>query len=397
MILEKFIKNKTESLDAYRALGGLTGLQMAAGMERKTIVDEIKNSQLRGRAGAGFPTGFKLEMAEQVREREKFVICNADEGEVGTFKDREILKNCPYLVLEGMMITGLAVGAQQGYLYLRSEYSYMIADIRRVIEEMVEAAPKLGTGDFRLELFVGAGAYICGEETALIESIEQRRGEPRLKPPYPTYEGLFGKPTVIINVETLSNLPWIMVNGSEAFSSIGTEMSKGTKLFSVSGDVRKPDVYELPLGTSLKVLVIDKACADDVKAVQIGGASGRIVAGNDLDRLLCFEDVLGAGGVVVFNSSRSMVEMMRENMAFFLHESCGKCIPCREGTYVINGLLSRICDGSGGERDLTMIREIADSMGDSSLCGLGISAPTGLLDTMQLFEPEFRQAVSAGV
>ena len=273
----------------------------------------------------------------------------------------------------------------------------MIADIRRVIEEMVEAAPKLGTGDFRLELFVGAGAYICGEETALIESIEQRRGEPRLKPPYPTYEGLFGKPTVIINVETLSNLPWIMVNGSEAFSSIGTEMSKGTKLFSVSGDVRKPGVYELPLGTSLKVLVIDKACADDVKAVQIGGASGRIVAGNDLDRLLCFEDVLGAGGVVVFNSSRSMVEMMRENMAFFLHESCGKCIPCREGTYVINGLLSRICDGSGGERDLTMIREIADSMGDSSLCGLGISAPTGLLDTMQLFEPEFRQAVSAGV
>ena len=397
MILKKYITRKTESLDAYRALGGLTALQKAAGLGRKTIIDEIKKSQLRGRAGAGFPTGFKLEMAEQVQEPEKFVICNADEGEVGTFKDRELLKNCPYLVLEGMMIAGLAVGARQGYMYLRTEYSYLIDDIRRAIEEMEEEALSLGKCDFRLELFVGAGAYICGEETALIESIEQRRGEPRLKPPYPTNSGLFGKPTLIINVETLSNLPWIIVNGSEAFSSIGTEMSKGTKLFSVSGDVRRPGVYELPLGTSLRVLVIDKACANDVKAVQIGGASGRIVAGDDLERLLCFEDVLGAGGVVVFNSSRNMVEMMRENMAFFLHESCGKCIPCREGNYVINRLLSRICDGDGSEGDLTMIREIAASMGDSSLCGLGISAPTGLLDTLQLFEPEFREAISAGV
>ncbi len=326
--------------------------------------------------------------------REKYIICNADEGEVGTFKDRELLKNCPYLVLEGLCIAGLAIGAGQGYIYLRDEYTYMREDIEKAIQELERSVLQSLGLTFKIILRMGAGAYICGEETSLIESVEEKRGEPRLKPPFPPQAGLFQLPTIIINVETLSNLPWIMVNGAEAFSQIGTEKSKGTKLFSVSGDVKNPGVYELPMGVKLRVLIEEYAGAENVKAVQVGGASGRIVAGDDLDRSLCFEDVLGAGGVIVFDKSRSMVESMRETMAFFMEESCGKCTPCREGNWVLHEILDRMCRGKGRNGDIQEMREIASAMMDTAFCGLGTTAPTSLLDSLDLFEEEFNLALA---
>ncbi len=393
-ILKKFIEKRIDSVEKYRELGGLRGLELAKNRKKEDIVEEVKRSELRGRAGAGFSTGFKLEMGLLNFGREKYIICNADEGEVGTFKDRELLKNCPYLVLEGLCIAGLAIGAGQGYIYLRDEYTYMREDIEKAIQELERSVLQSLGLTFKIILRMGAGAYICGEETSLIESVEEKRGEPRLKPPFPPQAGLFQLPTIIINVETLSNLPWIMVNGAEAFSQIGTEKSKGTKLFSVSGDVKNPGVYELPMGVKLRVLIEEYAGAENVKAVQVGGASGRIVAGDDLDRSLCFEDVLGAGGVIVFDKSRSMVESMRETMAFFMEESCGKCTPCREGNWVLHEILDRMCRGKGRNGDIQEMREIASAMMDTAFCGLGTTAPTSLLDSLDLFEEEFNLALA---
>jgi NADH-quinone oxidoreductase subunit F len=394
MILKKYIEKRVNSIEEYRGLGGLKGLEQTKHRKKEEIVEEIKRSELRGRAGAGFSTGFKLEMGLLNFGLEKYVICNADEGEVGTFKDRELLKNCPYLVLEGLIIAGLAIGAKKGYVYLRDEYTYMKEYVEKAILDVEHSVLKSSGFTFEINLRIGAGAYICGEETSLIESVEEKRGEPRLKPPFPPQAGLFQSPTIILNVETLSNLPWIMVNGADAFLKIGTEKSRGTKLFSVSGDVKNPGVYELPMGVKLRVLVEEYAGAENVKAVQVGGASGRIVAGNDLDRSLCFEDVLGAGAVIVFDESRSMVRSMCETMAFFMEESCGKCTPCREGNWVLHEILDRMCSGRGRNGDIQEMREIASAMIDTAFCGLGTTAPTSLLDSLDLFEDEFKGAVA---
>jgi NADH:ubiquinone oxidoreductase subunit F (NADH-binding) len=266
--------------------------------------------------------------------------------------------------------------------------------VEKAILDVEHSVLKSSGFTFEINLRIGAGAYICGEETSLIESVEEKRGEPRLKPPFPPQAGLFQSPTIILNVETLSNLPWIMVNGADAFLKIGTEKSRGTKLFSVSGDVKNPGVYELPMGVKLRVLVEEYAGAENVKAVQVGGASGRIVAGNDLDRSLCFEDVLGAGAVIVFDESRSMVRSMCETMAFFMEESCGKCTPCREGNWVLHEILDRMCSGRGRNGDIQEMREIASAMIDTAFCGLGTTAPTSLLDSLDLFEDEFKGAVA---
>jgi NADH:ubiquinone oxidoreductase subunit F (NADH-binding) len=387
MILGKYIEKKVESLKEYKNLGGLKGLEKAKNLEATGIIEEIKRSELRGRAGAGFPAGFKLELGYQNKELNRWIICNADEGEMGAFKDRELLTKCPYMVLEGLTIAGRAVGAQKGYIYLRDEYSYLHGRLQRAIEELEKSG--VLEKPFSIELKIGAGAYICGEETALIESVEEKRGEPRLKPPFPPQSGLFNKPTIIINVETLANIPWIIANGAQAFSNIGTEKSKGTKLFSVSGDVKNPGVYELPMGASLLELVYDCAGAENVKFVQVGGASGRIISGDNLNRKLCFEDVIGAGAVIVFNNSRNVVETMREVMLFFREESCGKCTPCREGNWVIHEILDRMSKIEGRKSDIRTLKDVSSAMIDTAFCGLGFTAPTSLLDSLTLFEDEF--------
>ena len=391
MILGKYIENKIESLNEYKNLGGLKGLDKSKTLKPAGIIDEIKRSELRGRAGAGFPTGFKLELGIENTELNRWIICNADEGEMGAFKDRELLTKCPYMVLEGLAIAGLAIGAQKGYIYLRDEYSYLTNRLERAIEEFEKSG--VLEKPFSIELKIGAGAYICGEETALIESVEEKRGEPRLKPPFPPQSGLFNKPTIIINVETLANIPWIMANGAQAFSNIGTEKSKGTKLFSVSGDAKNPGVYELTMGASLRELVYNCAGAENVKFVQVGGASGRIISGDNLDRYLCFEDVIGAGAVIVFDNSRNVVETMREVMLFFREESCGKCTPCREGNWVIHEILDRMCRGEGKKSDIRSLRDVSSTMIDTAFCGLGFTAPTSLLDSLDLFEEEFKNVL----
>ncbi|HEB30055.1 MAG TPA: NADH-quinone oxidoreductase subunit F [Spirochaetes bacterium] len=391
MIFGKYIEKKIESLKEYKNLGGLKGLEKAKNLEAIQIIEEIKKSELRGRGGAGFPTGFKLELGYQNKEVNRWIICNADEGEMGAFKDRELLTKCPYLVLEGLTIAGLAVGAQKGYIYLRDEYTYFSGRLEKAIEELNKSG--MVEKPFPIELKIGAGAYICGEETALIESIEEKRGEPRQKPPFPPQSGLFNLPTIIINVETVANIPWIITNGAQAFSKIGTEKSKGTKLFSVSGDVKNPGVYELPMGASLRQLVYDCAGAQNVKFVQVGGASGKVVRGDNLDRALCFEDIIGAGAAIVFDNTRNVVETMREVMLFFMEESCGKCTPCREGNWVIHAILDRMSRGQGKKSDIQSLRDVSETMIDTSFCGLGLAAPTGLLDSLALFEDEFQAAL----
>ncbi len=391
MIFGKYIEKKIESLKEYKNLGGLKGLEKAKNLEAIQIIEEIKKSELRGRGGAGFPTGFKLELGYQNKEVNRWIICNADEGEMGAFKDRELLTKCPYMVLEGLTIAGLAVGAQKGYIYLRDEYTYFSGRLEKAIEELNKSG--MVEKPFPIELKIGAGAYICGEETALIESIEEKRGEPRQKPPFPPQSGLFNLPTIIINVETVANIPWIITNGAQAFSKIGTEKSKGTKLFSVSGDVKNPGVYELPMGASLRQLVYDCAGAQNVKFVQVGGASGKVVRGDNLDRALCFEDIIGAGAAIVFDNTRNVVETMREVMLFFMEESCGKCTPCREGNWVIHAILDRMSRGQGKKSDIQSLRDVSETMIDTSFCGLGLAAPTGLLDSLALFEDEFQAAL----
>ncbi len=392
-IISTYIAKAVETTGDYEKLGGFDALEKAKESRPDEIIREIKYSGLRGRGGAGFPTGLKWEMAASHTEAaEKYIICNADEGEIGAFKDRVILENCPYLFLEGLIVAGIATGAHNGYIYLRDEYSYLQHTLEHAIDEIGKALKNFHV-DFSIHLRIGAGAYICGEETSLIESLEGKRGEPRLKPPYPPEHGLFGMPTVINNVETISNIPWIVINGAEAFSKIGTEFSTGTKLFSVSGDVKYPGVYELVMGEKIKTLVRDCAGAENIKAMQVGGASGRILTGSDLEIPLCFEGVLGSGAVIVFDNSRGIVEVMRETMAFFMEESCGKCTPCREGNFVIHKILDRMSSGMGKKRDILMLNEIAASMRDTSFCGLGTAATTGLMDALELFSDEFQQAI----
>ncbi|MGB9598138.1 MAG: complex I 51 kDa subunit family protein, partial [Candidatus Poribacteria bacterium] len=317
------------SLESYIKNDGFKALENALKVTPTDVIEEIKRSGLRGRGGAGFPTGIKWEMTNKSVSDEKYVLCNADEGEVGTFKDRYIIENDPFSLIEGIAIACYAVGAKKAYIYLRAEYNYLIDILQNAIDQSREYIKKANAD---IEIFEGAGAYICGEESALIESIEGKRGEVRYRPPFPPTEGLWKKPTVIDNVETLMNIPRIMTEGADWFSNIGTDRSKGTKVFSICGDVEKVGVCELVMGCSLRELVEGFAQAKDIKMVQIGGASGRVIPYDNIDTPLSFETVLGAGGVMVFNSTRDVIEIVRMNAEFFAEESCGKCFPCREGT-----------------------------------------------------------------
>ena len=371
---------------------GFKALARARGeMTPEDVTNEIKASGLRGRGGAGFPCGIKWEGARKAPGDEKYVICNADEGEVGTFKDKYILERDSFTLIEAMAIAGYTIGAKQSYIYLRAEYHHLFD----LLQDAINQARQSGfLDDFSIEIREGAGAYICGEESALMDSIEGKRGEARYRPPFPTTAGLWGKPTIINNVETLMNIPQIMLNGADWFSQIGTERSKGTKVFSVSGDVSKPGVYELVLGSPLRELVEDLASARNIKMVQIGGATGRIIPYQMIDTPLAFETVLGAGAVIVFDESRDVVDIVYRTMEFLAEESCGKCTPCRQGTEVMVEILERFYHGEGLKKEIKDLEDLSGVMMLSSLCGLGQAAPNAVMDSLQYFRDAYESRVA---
>ncbi|MEJ2245758.1 MAG: NADH-ubiquinone oxidoreductase-F iron-sulfur binding region domain-containing protein [Acidobacteriota bacterium] len=348
----------------------------------------------KGRGGAGFPCGLKWEMAGKNSESEKYIICNADEGEVGTFKDRHILQHDPFTLIEALLISGYAIGAQKAFIYLRAEYGFLSPLILNAVSQAEEKGFLEGMA---IELREGAGAYICGEESALINSIEGLRGEARCKPPFPVESGLWGKPTIVNNVETLMNIPPIILNGSGWFKGMGTDKSKGTKVFSVSGDVDAPGVYELELGSRLSELVVDLAAAQNIKMVQVGGATGRIVPASMLDTPLSYESVLGSGAVTVFDESRDVIDIMLRNTEFLADESCGKCTPCRDGTEAMRDILERLANGDGERNDIQALEDLGQVMTVSALCGLGQTAPVPVCDTLKYFRKDYENRIEQSV
>ena len=382
-------------LTSYLDRDGFKGLEkVREKMTRQEVIEQIKASGLRGRGGAGFPCGLKWELAGMSKSDQRFLICNADEGEVGTYKDRYILENDPFTLIEGIAIASYAIDAKDATIYLREEYRYLRDRLKNAVKQGDERG---FLQPLSIDIVEGAGAYICGEESALMESIEGKRGEARYRPPFPPTQGLFGKPTIINNVETLMNIPRIVLNGSHWFHSIGTEKSKGTKVFSVSGDVGRPGVYELVLGSDLSELVIDLAKAKDVQAVQVGGAAGRIIPANRLNTPLSYETALGSGAVTVFDRSRDIIDVIYQTLRFFAEESCGKCVPCREGTEVMVEILGRMVKGEGIAEDIKALEELSEVMRHSSLCGLGQSAPVPVLDGLEHFRNEYETRINQSI
>jgi [NiFe] hydrogenase diaphorase moiety large subunit len=371
-------------------------LRRALSMSPVEVTREIKTARLRGRGGAGFPTGLKWEFTRAAADDVRYLICNADEGEPGTFKDRVILTERPGLLFEGMAVAGYAIGARHGIVYLRGEYGYLKKFLEQELEERRRRG-LLGKSicgkkefDFDVRIQMGAGAYICGEETALISSLEGRRGEPKTRPPFPAQEGYLGKPTSVNNVETLCCAARILEMGSGWFSSMGTPATTGTKLLSVSGDVRRPGVYEVPFGIHLRE-VLEMCGADEPLAVQVGGPSGRMVGEKDFDRTICFDDLATGGAIAVFGSDRNLLEIAAEYMKFFIHESCGYCTPCRVGNVLLKERLDRIIAGKGAQADLDYLEELAHTVKTTSRCGLGQTSPHPVLSTLESFRGEYEE------
>jgi len=404
VLLRNTDREDSHTIDAYICAGGYRSLEKAVGMKPEEILDEVKRSGLRGRGGAGFPTGMKWSFAIADLKTPKYLICNADEGEPGTFKDRVILMKNPHLLIEGMIISAHTLGAERGYIYLRGEYSYMRNTLEDAINEAYErgflGSNILGRGvRFDLSLHMGAGAYICGEETALIESLQGDRGQPRAKPPFPVNEGAWGMPTVVNNVETLANIPYILEIGGEAYSKIGSSESPGPKLYCVSGCVVRPGVYELPMGTTLREIIYDHAGGirdgRRLKAVIPGGVSTPVLRPEMIDCKMDFismpktGSMLGSGAVIVMDETVCMVRVIWRAMRFFEHESCGKCVPCREGTEWLRKILERIENGMGRDEDLDTIQDIADLMSGRTFCPLGDGAAGALLGMLRHFRDEF--------
>ena len=381
--------------------GEYAGLKQALKMRPADVVAMIKASGLVGRGGAAFPTGIKWEGAAVAEGAPKYVVCNADESEPGTFKDRVLLLDDPHTVIEGMLIAAHAIGASRGFIYVRGEYPYIIPSVENAVAEARDAGYLgehiLGSElSFDIDIRLGAGAYICGEETALFESLEGKRGFPRVKPPFPTTFGVFGKPTVINNVETLFNVPLILTRGVEEYRRIGTEKSPGPKLFCVSGDVARPGVYEVPFGITLRDL-LDMAGGTGLRAVLFGGAAGAFATAKHLDVKLTFEDLravglpLGSGVVMVFDETRDLRDVLRRLGRFFAHESCGKCYPCQLGTQRQKEILDRLAEGRLLPGDAERLQDIGWTMTDASLCGLGQTAAGAVLSAIKLWPELFAQ------
>lgn len=396
-----------EDIDEYIAFDGYRALsRVLFEMNGDEVIDIITKSGLRGRGGAGFPTGKKWKSAKDANGDKKYVVCNADEGDPGAFMDRSILEGDPHSILEAMEIAGFAIGSEKGFIYVRAEYPIAVDRLRIAIDQAREygflGKNILGTSfSFDIEIRLGAGAFVCGEETALLESIEGKRGQPRVKPPYPAQAGLWGMPTLINNVETYANITQIILRGAEWYSSIGTENSKGTKVFALGGNVNNVGLVEVPMGTTLREIVYDIGGGipngRDFKAAQTGGPSGGCIPKEHLDTPIDYESLkqigsmMGSGGLIVMDDTKCMVCLAKFYLEFTVSESCGKCTPCRIGTKRMLEILEKLCSGEGEEYDIYRLEKLAVNIQKSSICGLGQSAPNPVISTMKYFRDEFRQ------
>ena len=409
IVLENCGKINAESIDEYIAVGGFSALAKAVTeMTPQEVIDEVTRSGLRGRGGAGFPAGKKWSQVARQAEKTRYVVCNGDEGDPGAFMDGSVMEGDPYKMIEGMIIAAYAVGAENGYIYVRAEYPLSVARLRLAISQAEEYGLLgdniLGSGvNFHLHINRGAGAFVCGEGSALTSSIEGNRGMPRVKPPRTVEKGLWGKPTVLNNVETYANVPKIIMQGADWFHTIGTEGSPGTKTFSLTGAIENTGLIEVPMGTTLREIIYDiggglKSGAA-FKGVQIGGPSGGCLVEEQLDAPLDFDSVkkldaiMGSGGLVVMDENTCMVEVARFFMSFTQRESCGKCVPCREGTKRMLEILEKIVAGNGEMSDLDELEELAKMVQSMALCGLGKSAPLPVLSTMKRFREEYEEHI----
>lgn len=397
-------------MEQYRARGGYKAIEkiIQTGMTPEQVIEEVKIAGIRGRGGAGFPTATKWTFARGAEGDKKYLICNGDEGDPGAFMDRSLLEGDPHNVLEGMLIAAYAIGASGGYAYIRAEYPLAVKNFGKAIQDATTAG-YLGDNilgsefSFHLKIKQGAGAFVCGEETALIASIEGERGMPRIRPPFPAIKGLFGKPTIINNVETLSNLPWIIDNGGAAYAAIGTEDSKGTKVFALAGAIKRGGLVEIPMGMSLREMIYDigggSKTGKPLKAVQLGGPSGGCIPESMFDTPIEYAAInatgaiMGSGGIIVMDEKTCMVDLAKFFLDFTQIESCGKCTFCRIGTLRMKEILSRICDGEGTMEDIDTLEELALGVKQSSLCGLGQTAPNPVLTTLKYFREEYEAHV----
>jgi bidirectional [NiFe] hydrogenase diaphorase subunit len=407
IVLENSGQVEPERIESYLAAGGYETLyHVLREMSPAEVVEAITRSGLRGRGGAGYPTGVKWGLVAKMPGERKFVICNADEGDPGAFMDRSVLESDPHRVLEGMAIAAYAVGASHGYIYVRGEYPLAIHRLEVALRQ-ARRLGLLGSGIFespfnlRIDIRIGAGAFVCGEETALIASIEGQRGTPRPRPPYPSEKGLWDCPTLINNVETFANVPAILRRGADWFAGIGTEKSKGTKVFALAGNVRRTGLIEVPMGTTLRTIVETLGGGapegSTIKAVQTGGPSGGCIPADLLDTPVDYESlaqlgsIMGSGGMIVMDHTTSMVDVARFFMEFCMDESCGKCIPCRAGTVQLHRMLSRIRAGAAAPDELARLEALCDMVKHTSLCGLGQSAPNPVLSTLRYFRGEYEE------
>jgi len=405
IVLENSGEIDPERIESYIAADGYQALNDAlVEMKPKEVIDAILQSGLRGRGGAGYPTGLKWATVAKMQGSKKYVICNADEGDPGAFMDRSVLESDPHRLLEGMAIAAYAVGADQGFIYVRAEYPLAISRLHTAIKQAKQHG-LLGSGvleaafTFNVEIRIGAGAFVCGEETALMASIEGERGTPRPRPPFPAERGLYAGPTLINNVETLANVPSIVRKGADWFAGIGTEKSKGTKVFALACKITNTGLIEVPMGTSLRTIVEEMGAGapdgNQVKAVQTGGPSGGCLPASQLDTPVDYESlqqlgsIMGSGGMIVMDQTTNMVDVARFFMEFCMDESCGKCTPCRAGTVQLHALLDRILRRQATARDLELLEELCDLVKHTSLCGLGQTAPNPVLSTLRFFRNEY--------
>ncbi|MFB3845148.1 MAG: NADH-quinone oxidoreductase subunit NuoF [Candidatus Cloacimonadaceae bacterium] len=404
IVLRNCGKIDPEKIEDYETAGGYQAIRKALQMQPSEIIELVKNSGLRGRGGAGFPTGLKWQFAHNAKNAKKYVICNADEGDPGAFMDRSTLEGDPHAVLEGMIIGAYAIGADEGYIYIRAEYPMAIRHLRKAISD-AEAKGYLGKNilgsqfSFDLHIKEGAGAFVCGEETALMQSVEGKRGMPTIRPPFPAEAGLWGKPTNINNVETWANIPWIMINGAEAFRKFGTEKSPGTKVFALAGKIKNSGLIEVPMGMPLRDVIykVGGGIKNDkkFKGVQLGGPSGGCIPAELLDTTVDYDSItktgaiMGSGGMVVMDEDTCMVDIARFFLNFTQNESCGKCTFCRIGTRRMLEILNRITEGKGKLEDIDKLEQLAVNVIKGSLCGLGQTAPNPVLTTLRYFRNEY--------